>query len=158
MSSEAPLNGARVQIPEKGRSFPGTGKGTLKAGTYVKVSDEASMLAGSMGMLPSASLAEGNFGLYEPIHGSAPDIAGQGVANPLAAILSAAMMLRTSFGLELEADTVESAVETVLMQGYRTPDLAWSGEVKVGTKEMGDLIVQELNLSSPQNRIHLTPA
>ncbi|RMF04966.1 MAG: 3-isopropylmalate dehydrogenase [Chloroflexi bacterium] len=106
------------------------------------LSDEASMLAGSMGMLPSASLAEGKFGLYEPIHGSAPDIAGQGIANPLATILSAAMMLRTTFDLPAEADAVEAAVDSVLARGYRTPDLAWSGETKVGTEEMGDLVAQ----------------
>ncbi len=106
------------------------------------LSDEASMLAGSMGMLPSASLAEGKFGLYEPIHGSAPDIAGQGIANPLATILSVAMMLRTTFGLTAEADAVEAAVDEVLARGYRTPDLAWSGETKVGTQEMGDLVAK----------------
>jgi 3-isopropylmalate dehydrogenase len=109
------------------------------------LSDEASMLAGSMGMLPSASLAEGKFGLYEPIHGSAPDIAGQGIANPLATILSVAMMLRTTFDLHAEADAVEAAVESVLDQGYRTPDLAWSGEEKVGTTEMGDLLIRTLS-------------
>lgn len=114
------------------------------------LSDEASMLAGSMGMLPSASLADapsaagGKFGLYEPIHGSAPDIAGQGIANPLATILSTAMMLRTTFNLAAEADAVETAVESVLGQGYRTPDLAWSGETKVGTTEMGNLVVKEI--------------
>jgi len=108
------------------------------------LSDEASMLAGSMGMLPSASLAEGKFGLYEPIHGSAPDIAGQGIANPLATILSVAMMLRTTFDLVKEADAVEAAVEVVLAEGYRTPDLAWSGKTKVGTEEMGNLVVQAI--------------
>jgi 3-isopropylmalate dehydrogenase len=108
------------------------------------LSDEASMLAGSMGMLPSASLAEGKFGLYEPIHGSAPDIAGQGIANPLATILSAAMMLRTTFGLTTEADAVEVAVDEVLARGYRTPDLAWSGETTVGTEEMGDLVASTI--------------
>lgn len=114
------------------------------------LSDEASMLTGSMGMLPSASLADtlntsgGKFGLYEPIHGSAPDIAGQGIANPLATILSAAMMLRTSFGLTREADAVEAAVEAVLNAGYRTPDLAKPGEPTVGTVEMGDRVVEKL--------------
>jgi 3-isopropylmalate dehydrogenase len=115
------------------------------------LSDEASMLAGSMGMLPSASLSDaisaagGKFGLYEPIHGSAPDIAGQGIANPLATILSAAMMLRTTFNLSTEAEAVEAAVEAVLAQGYRTADLAWSGETKVSTVEMGDLVVKAID-------------
>ncbi len=114
------------------------------------LSDEASMLAGSMGMLPSASLSDapsaagGKFGLYEPIHGSAPDIAGQGIANPLATILSAAMMLRTPFNLTAEAAAVEAAVESVLAQGYRTADLAWSGEAKVSTTAMGDLVIAAL--------------
>lgn len=108
------------------------------------LSDEASMLAGSMGMLPSASLAEGKFGLYEPIHGSAPDIAGKGIANPLATILSAAMMLRSSFGLSKEAEIVEAAVEAVLNAGYRSPDLAKPGEATVGTQEMGDLIIKQI--------------
>jgi len=111
------------------------------------LSDEASMLAGSMGMLPSASLADthtgtkGKFGLYEPIHGSAPDIAGQGIANPLATILSVAMMLRTTFGLTAEADAVEKAVESVLAAGHRTPDLAGPGEPRIGSEEMGNLVV-----------------
>ncbi|MCB0211246.1 MAG: 3-isopropylmalate dehydrogenase [Anaerolineae bacterium] len=105
------------------------------------LSDEASMLAGSMGMLPSASLAEGKFGLYEPIHGSAPDIAGQGIANPLATILSVAMMLRITFGLATEADEIEQAVETILEEGYRTADLAGPGEDSVTTSQMGDLVI-----------------
>ena len=105
------------------------------------LSDEASMLAGSMGMLPSASLAEGKFGLYEPIHGSAPDIAGQGIANPLATILSVAMMLRITFGLATEADAIEQAVETILDEGYRTADLAGPGEESVTTSQMGDLVI-----------------
>ncbi len=110
------------------------------------LSDEASMLAGSMGMLASASLAgvpqEGAniFGLYEPIHGSAPRRAGQDIANPIATILSMAMMLRYSFGLIKEARTVESAVEAVLEDGYRTYDIMGEGKIKVGTKQMGDLI------------------
>jgi 3-isopropylmalate dehydrogenase len=108
------------------------------------LSDEASMLAGSMGMLPSASLAEGKFGLYEPIHGSAPDIAGQGIANPLATILSVAMMLRTTFGLTAEADAIEKAVDSVLAAGHRTPDLARPGEPTTGTVEMGDRVVAAL--------------
>jgi len=108
------------------------------------LSDEASMIAGSMGMLPSASLAEGNFGLYEPVHGSAPDIAGQGIANPLAAILSVAMMLRSSFNLLEEATAVEQAVDAVLAQGHRTADLANPGEATVSTSEMGQLVVQAI--------------
>ena len=108
------------------------------------LTDEASTLAGSMGMLPSASLSEGRFGLYEPIHGSAPDIAGQGIANPLAAILSAAMLLRHSLGLEEEAAAVEAAVAAVLKQGYRTGDIAEEGKQQVGTQEMGDLIAGQI--------------
>ncbi len=109
------------------------------------LTDEASMLAGSMGMLPSASLgtrrtAYGLFGLYEPIHGSAPDIAGQNKANPIAAILTAAMMLRLSLGLQQEADAIESAVEHIINAGYRTEDLREAGKEVVGTKEMGRLI------------------
>jgi len=141
------------------------------------LSDEASMLAGSMGMLPSASLgarvgaglrarpdagatAEGSpaagattegsplrFGLYEPIHGSAPDIAGQGIANPLATILSCAMLLRWSLGLNAEADAVESAVDAVLAAGYRCRDIITPGCKLVGTAEMGDAVVELLNLS-----------
>jgi len=109
------------------------------------LSDEASMIAGSLGMLPSASLGEpGSVGLYEPIHGSAPDIAGKGIANPLATILSVAMLLRSDLGLELEAKAVETAVEKVLEAGHRTADLARSGEPTVGTEEMGDLVVEAL--------------
>ena len=109
------------------------------------LTDEASMLAGSMGMLPSASLgtrktAHGLFGLYEPIHGSAPDIAGQGKANPIAAILTAALMLRYSLGLEQEAQAIEAAVEHVIEAGYRTEDLREAGQHVVGTQEMGGLI------------------
>jgi 3-isopropylmalate dehydrogenase len=105
------------------------------------LTDEASMLAGSMGMLPSASLGEGRNGVYEPIHGSAPDIVGQGVANPLATILSTAMLLRHSLGLEQEAQAAEAAVEQVLAQGYRTPDIAGPETQVVGTREMGDRVV-----------------
>ena len=114
------------------------------------LSDEASMLAGSMGMLPSASLAgvpkEGVniFGMYEPIHGSAPRRAGLNMANPLAIILSVAMMLRYSFGLAKEAQTVESAIEKALIEGYRTYDIMGEGKTKVGTKEMGDLIAKKI--------------
>lgn len=108
------------------------------------LSDEASMLTGSIGMLPSASLDENNKGLYEPSHGSAPDIAGKGVANPLATILSAAMMLRYTFNLEESAQRVENAVKKVLAQGYRTGDIYEPGTRKVGTREMGDAVLAAL--------------
>jgi 3-isopropylmalate dehydrogenase len=108
------------------------------------LSDEASMLTGSIGMLPSASLDDKNKGLYEPSHGSAPDIAGKGVANPLATILSAAMMLRYTFGLEEQAVRIENAVKKVLAQGYRTGDIYERGTNKVGTKEMGDAVLAAL--------------
>ena len=102
------------------------------------------MLTGSIGMLPSASLGDGKVGLYEPIHGSAPDIAGKGIANPIATILSVAMMLRYSFNLTEEADTIEKAVEAVLNEGYRTGDIYSEGTKKVGTVEMGELIKERL--------------
>ena len=105
------------------------------------LSDEASMLTGSIGMLPSASLNDKKQGLYEPSHGSAPDIAGKGVANPLATILSAAMMLRFSLQQPEAADRIESAVKSVLAAGYRTPDIWSEGTQKVGTREMGDAVV-----------------
>ncbi|HMH19462.1 MAG TPA: 3-isopropylmalate dehydrogenase [Burkholderiales bacterium] len=108
------------------------------------LSDEASMLTGSIGMLPSASLDEKGKGLYEPIHGSAPDIAGKNLANPLAAILSAAMMLRYSFDQDRVAARVEAAVKKVLAQGYRTADIFKQGTRKVGTREMGDAVVAAL--------------
>jgi len=108
------------------------------------LSDEASMLTGSIGMLPSASLDANNKGLYEPIHGSAPDIAGKGVANPLATILSAAMMLRYSLGQAEAAERIEHAVQRVLAQGYRTADIHTAGTKKVGTVEMGDAVVAAL--------------
>lgn len=110
------------------------------------LSDEASMITGSLGMLPSAALGEaGAVGLYEPIHGSAPDIAGQGIANPLATILSAAMMLRSSLGLVAEAEAVETAVSHVLSQGHRTADLAEAGDKPIGTEAMGDLVLEALS-------------
>jgi 3-isopropylmalate dehydrogenase len=108
------------------------------------LSDEASMLTGSIGMLPSASLNAQNQGLYEPSHGSAPDIAGKGVANPLATILSAAMMLRFSLNQAEAADRIEAAVKKVLSQGLRTPDIWSEGTTKVGTREMGDAVVKAL--------------
>ena len=108
------------------------------------LSDEASMITGSIGMLPSASLAKGNFGMYEPVHGSAPDIAGTNQANPMATILSVAMMLRYTFGLSQEADDIEQAVKAVLAKGYRTPDIYTEGTTKVGTKEIGEYIRSEI--------------
>jgi 3-isopropylmalate dehydrogenase len=116
------------------------------------LTDEASVLAGSMGLLPSASLGVrrvrkqggGAFGMYEPIHGSAPDIAGQGVANPLGSILSSAMLLRLSLGLEEEAAAVERAVENILTEGYRTPDLAGPAGAALGTTDMGALVAERV--------------
>ncbi len=108
------------------------------------LSDEASMVTGSIGLLPSASLGDGTLGMYEPIHGSAPDIAGQGIANPLATILSAAMMLRYSFSLEEEAKAIENAVLAVLEDGYRTGDIMTEGKKKIGTVEMGKLVCGKL--------------
>jgi 3-isopropylmalate dehydrogenase len=108
------------------------------------LSDEAAMLTGSIGMLPSASLNERGQGLYEPSHGSAPDIAGQGVANPLATILSAAMMLRYSLGRAAQAERIEAAVRRVLAGGLRTADIWSEGMRRVGTKQMGDAVVAAL--------------
>ena len=108
------------------------------------LSDEASMVTGSIGMLSSASQNETKFGLYEPSHGSAPDIAGKDIANPIATILSAAMMLRFSFDLEKEADAVENAVKQVLKDGYRTVDIMSEGKSQVGCKQMGDLIAERV--------------
>ncbi len=110
------------------------------------ISDEAAMLTGSLGMLPSASLAEGSFGMYEPSGGSAPDIAGQGIANPIAQILSTSMMLRYSFAMADAADAIDKAVEQVLNDGYRTGDIfqGTAGEKKVNTSEMGDAIIAAL--------------
>jgi len=105
------------------------------------LSDEAAMLTGSIGMLPSASLDANNKGLYEPSHGSAPDIAGKNIANPLATILSAAMMLRYTFNEEAAARRIEAAVRKVLSQGYRTADIYETEMRRVGTTEMGDAVV-----------------
>ena len=102
------------------------------------------MITGSIGMLSSASLNETKFGLYEPSHGSAPDIAGQNIANPIATILSAAMMLRYSLDLDAEADALEAAVKKVLEKGYRTADIMSEGCTKVSTTEMGSLIMENL--------------
>ncbi len=113
------------------------------------LSDEAAILAGSMGMLPSASLGHGRVALYEPVHGSAPDIAGRGVANPLGAVLSAAMLLRHSFHLDEESRAVEAAVARVLDSRYRTADIFEEGTTLVGTGEMGDLLVREILRTDP---------
>ncbi|MFN8526622.1 MAG: 3-isopropylmalate dehydrogenase [Chloroflexota bacterium] len=113
------------------------------------LTDLSSMLAGSLGMLPSASLGKGRLGLYEPIHGSAPDIAGKGLANPLATILSVAMMLRLSLGLEQEAAAVEAAVAGALDRGLRTPDTAAPGQQALLTSEMGDAIVESIAAKEP---------
>jgi 3-isopropylmalate dehydrogenase len=115
------------------------------------LSDEASMITGSIGMLPSASLNDTSFGLYEPSHGSAPDIAGKDIANPIATVLSAAMMLRYSFNLDKEADAIENAVRKVLEDGYRTTDLLPKGQednfTLVGCRKMGDLLVERISNS-----------
>ncbi len=113
------------------------------------LSDEASQVTGSIGMLPSASLTTGNFGMYEPVHGSAPDIAGEDKANPMATILSAAMMLRYTFNLQAEADAIEAAVKSLLAEGYRTPDLMANeaqpdAKTIVGTTQCGELIAQRI--------------
>ncbi len=108
------------------------------------LSDEASMVTGSIGMLASASLNDTKFGLYEPSHGSAPDIAGKDIANPIATILSAAMMLRYTFDLDKEADAIENAVKSILSKGYRTGDIMSEGCTKVGCKAMGDLLAGEI--------------
>lgn len=108
------------------------------------LSDEASMLTGSIGMMPSASLSSGTLGMYEPIHGSAPDIAGMNIANPLGTILSAAMMLRYSFDMSAEADAIEAAVNKVLDDGYRTGDIMQDGCNKVTCSEMGDLVAERI--------------
>ena len=104
------------------------------------LSDEASQITGSIGMLPSASMGEGTRGMFEPIHGSAPDIAGRDIANPLGTILSGALLLRHSLGLEQEAAAIEKAVSQVLDEGYRTGDIFSEGCTKVGCTEMGDLV------------------
>ena len=108
------------------------------------LSDEASMVTGSIGMLSSASLNETKFGLYEPSHGSAPDIAGKDIANPIATILSAAMMLRFSLDLDEAADAIEQAVKQVLKEGYRTGDIMSDGCIQVGCTKMGDLIAERV--------------
>jgi 3-isopropylmalate dehydrogenase len=116
------------------------------------LSDEASVLSGSLGLLPSASIGSGRFGLYEPVHGSAPDIAGQGIANPIGAILSAAMLLRFSLGREREAVAVERAVERALEQGSLTADLAPPGSSALSTRAMGGAVLRCLELESSAAR------
>jgi 3-isopropylmalate dehydrogenase len=108
------------------------------------LSDECAMLTGSMGLLPSASLAEGTFGMYEPAGGTAPDIAGKGIANPIAQILSAALMLRHSFGVHPAASAIEAAVGRAIEQGVRTADIASPGATVVGTAAMGDAVIANL--------------
>ena len=108
------------------------------------LSDESAAIAGSLGMMPSASLGSGTRGLYEPIHGSAPDIAGRDIANPLGTILSGALLLRHSLGLEAEAKAIESAVSDVLDAGYRTADIFAEGMTKVSCTKMGDLVAERI--------------
>ncbi len=132
------VDNAAMQLVRAPRKFDVVVTGNLFGDI---LSDEAAMLTGSIGMLPSASLDRNSKGLYEPIHGSAPDIAGKGVANPLATILSAAMMLRYSLDRADAADRIESAVQAVLAAGLRTPDIWSEGTNKVGTREMGDAVV-----------------
>ena len=108
------------------------------------LSDEASMITGSIGMIPSSSLGEGTNGMYEPIHGSAPDIAGKDLANPIGTILSGAMMLKYSFGMEEESRAIEEAVQKVLDGGYRTGDIMSEGCIRVGCREMGDRIAANI--------------
>ncbi|MBN8488324.1 MAG: 3-isopropylmalate dehydrogenase [Burkholderiales bacterium] len=132
------VDNAAMQLVKSPKSFDVVVTGNMFGDI---LSDEASMLTGSIGMLPSASLNDRKQGLYEPSHGSAPDIAGKGIANPLATILSAAMMLRFSLQAPEAADRIESAVKSVLAAGYRTPDIWSEGTQKVGTREMGDAVV-----------------
>jgi 3-isopropylmalate dehydrogenase len=132
------VDNAAMQLVKSPKSFDVVVTGNMFGDI---LSDEAAMLTGSIGMLPSASLNASNQGLYEPSHGSAPDIAGKGVANPLATILSAAMMLRFSLNQPQAADRIESAVKDVLAQGLRTADIFSDGTRKVGTRDMGDAVV-----------------
>ncbi len=135
------VDNAAMQLVRAPKSFDVIVTGNLFGDI---LSDEAAMLTGSIGMLPSASLDTNNKGLYEPSHGSAPDIAGKNIANPLATILSAAMMLRFSLNLANEAERIERAVQTVLAQGYRTADIDTAGMKRVSTSEMGDAVVAAL--------------
>jgi 3-isopropylmalate dehydrogenase len=135
------VDNAAMQLVKAPKSFDVVVTGNMFGDI---LSDEAAMLTGSIGMLPSASLDKNNKGLYEPSHGSAPDIAGQGVANPLATILSAAMMLRFSLNQPEAAARIETAVKNVLSQGLRTADIFSAGTTRVGTREMGDAVVRAL--------------
>ncbi len=135
------VDNAAMQLVKEPKRFDVVVTGTMFGDI---LSDEASMLTGSIGMLPSASLDANNKGLYEPSHGSAPDIAGKGLANPLATILSVAMMLRHSLGMPDAAKRVEDAVQTVLAQGWRTADIALPGETAVSTSAMGDAVLAAL--------------
>ena len=135
------VDNAAMQLVKKPKSFDVVVTGNMFGDI---LSDEAAMLTGSIGMLPSASLDKANKGLYEPSHGSAPDIAGKGIANPLATILSAAMMLRFSLNQPAAADRIESAVKAVLSAGLRTGDIWSEGTTQVGTREMGDAVVAAL--------------
>jgi 3-isopropylmalate dehydrogenase len=135
------VDNAAMQLVKAPKSFDVIVTGNLFGDI---LSDEAAMLTGSIGMLPSASLDKNNKGLYEPSHGSAPDIAGKGIANPLATILSAAMMLRFSLNLPKEAERIETAVQKVLSQGLRTADIYTEGTQKVSTVQMGDAVVKAL--------------
>jgi 3-isopropylmalate dehydrogenase len=139
------VDNAAMQLVKEPRKFDVIVTGNMFGDI---LSDEAAMLTGSIGMLPSASLNERNRGLYEPAHGSAPDIAGKGIANPLATILSAAMMLRYSLNRPEQADRIEAAVGKVLGQGLRTADIWNAGTRKVGTREMGDAVVAQLRASA----------
>jgi 3-isopropylmalate dehydrogenase len=132
------VDNAAMQLVKQPKSFDVMVTGNMFGDI---LSDAAAMLTGSIGMLPSASLNASNQGLYEPSHGSAPDIAGKGIANPLATILSAAMMLRFSLNQPQAADRIESAVKDVLAQGLRTADIYSDGTTKVGTRAMGDAVV-----------------
>jgi len=135
------VDNAAMQLVKEPKAFDVVVTGNLFGDI---LSDEAAMLTGSIGMLPSASLDKNNKGLYEPSHGSAPDIAGKGIANPLATILSAAMMLRFSLGKAEQADRIEAAVQKVLAQGYRTGDVKTEGCQLVGTREMGEAVLKAL--------------
>jgi len=135
------VDNAAMQLVKAPKSFDVIVTGNLFGDI---LSDEAAMLTGSIGMLPSASLDKNNKGLYEPSHGSAPDIAGKGIANPLATILSAAMMLRFSLNMPKEAERIELAVQKVLANGLRTADIYTEGTQKVSTAQMGDAVVQAL--------------
>lgn len=135
------VDNATMQLLKRPRSFDVMLCGNMFGDI---ISDECAMLTGSMGLLSSASLAEGNFGLYEPAGGSAPDIAGQGIANPIAQILSAALMLRFSLGENAAADDLEAAIQAVITKGIRTGDIFSEGDTKVSTSEMGDAILAEI--------------